>query len=680
MVTSSLGGGIVAALVVVTPSGGSALPSVRTTAGGGYTVPSVPDGSGAIALSDLPTGCNAPASASYSGLTNGATATVNFTVTCTPPVGTVTGTVTSSLGGQIPGATVTIKPTGGTALPSVTTGANGSYTVLHVPIGSGTGSVTVAQVPTNCTTATGSYTGLVAGMTVTANVAVTCQPTSTPVSACQTITAPGSYTLVSDINGAVANGNCITIDASNVSLDCGNHTIAANGTGATVSILAVQGVTINHCTITASGSGDIVALSGYGPQNVTITNSALNANAPGAVGLIFDNAAGLAVTNCTLDVTSQQYYSVYVYQTTGAAFSNDQINTNEGISLIANDVQNLTITNNTVLTSEAPYAIYLFKTQGAQVSKNHLTTYAGAAYPGGGDSYIQDSSSYVTFSGNVVAGTSGSADVVAIGGSHNTFRQNQIDGGWNGDRATEGTQGTDDGIELTAEDVDTVQANTITNVFDASVETASLVTNTVIVGNTFSSAGTAVGSYWETSWENNQVLDNTVSKVAFLFVFFYGGHHADTPPVTSIDFLNNTFAGNVYSDPLTPPGSPSMASVIMTLAGVGEGASGGLPLPSTLSNNVIANNTLPASQAGFYLLPTSAFVDGGGNTCDPTNPGNALSCSGTAASASSAGAMASLKGVLPPRRAFPSLPRLRLLPRSWTRPTNSHARARVTQR
>lgn len=71
----------------MTPTGGSAQPAVSPSAAGFYTRSAVPvlSGAGAVALSSLPSGCTAPPAGSYSGLTNGGTATVNFTVACTPP-------------------------------------------------------------------------------------------------------------------------------------------------------------------------------------------------------------------------------------------------------------------------------------------------------------------------------------------------------------------------------------------------------------------------------------------------------------------------------------------------------------------------------------------------------------------------------------------------------------------
>ncbi len=184
-VTSSLGGGIGGATVVVTPTGGSALPAVQTTAGGTYSVPSVPDGAGTVVIEgdtvvpSLPANCTAPSPASYSGVTGGRTVTVNVIVPCTPPVLTVRGVVTSSLGGAIAGATVVVTPAGGSAVPAVQTTAGGIYSVPSVPDGSG--SVALSSLPPNCTApGPASYAGVAGGGTVTVNVTVPCAPPDGP--------------------------------------------------------------------------------------------------------------------------------------------------------------------------------------------------------------------------------------------------------------------------------------------------------------------------------------------------------------------------------------------------------------------------------------------------------------------------------------------------------------------
>ena len=102
----------------------------------------------------------------------------------TASLGTVAGTVTSSIGGTITGATVTVTPTNGSALPRVTTNSLGAYSVASVPVGAGTGTVAVTAVPSTCNPAAGPYTGLTSGGTVAANVTVTCKPSGTAVTSC----------------------------------------------------------------------------------------------------------------------------------------------------------------------------------------------------------------------------------------------------------------------------------------------------------------------------------------------------------------------------------------------------------------------------------------------------------------------------------------------------------------
>jgi len=175
-VMSSLGGGLAGVGVIVTPHTGSALGAALTSSDGTYTVSNVPaDTTGTVTLTNLPANCTAPSAASYSGLAYGDTVTVGITVTCVPGAGAVTGTVTSSLGGGLAGVQVMVTPSGGSALPAVTTTAAGVYTVTGVPVGTGAGAVTVSSVPGYCAApGAASYTGLTASVTVTTNIIVQC--------------------------------------------------------------------------------------------------------------------------------------------------------------------------------------------------------------------------------------------------------------------------------------------------------------------------------------------------------------------------------------------------------------------------------------------------------------------------------------------------------------------------
>ena len=88
--------------VVVTPTGGSALPAAITDASGQYSVPNVPVGDGSVAITGgLPSGCTAPAQQPYTGLTSGGSATVSFSMNCqsqqpgTYPITGAWGSITS---------------------------------------------------------------------------------------------------------------------------------------------------------------------------------------------------------------------------------------------------------------------------------------------------------------------------------------------------------------------------------------------------------------------------------------------------------------------------------------------------------------------------------------------------------------------------------------------------------
>jgi hypothetical protein len=115
--------------------------------------------------------------------------------------GTISGVVTNNTGTGLPGVSVQATPSTGGALPSVTTSANGSYTIPNVP--AGTGVVAVTNVPSTCTAPPPSaYPVVSGGETVTMNVTVACTATNSlvvvitgaaGVTPSATVTGPGSY-------------------------------------------------------------------------------------------------------------------------------------------------------------------------------------------------------------------------------------------------------------------------------------------------------------------------------------------------------------------------------------------------------------------------------------------------------------------------------------------------------
>lgn len=274
-VTSPQIGAITGASITI--SGGF---SGTTGAGGAYSVTNVGVGSRTVSVGNLPGGCTAPAAQNVT-VTNGGTATANFTVTCTTPTGTVNGTINNSLGGVISGALVTLTPTGGSA-QTFTTGAPGQYT-FTVPVGAGTGAITLSSLPANCTNPGSTpYSGLTSGGTVTVNITVTC--TAPP----QTGTVTG--TITSSLGGPIS-GATVSIGAIQVS---------TTGAGVyTIPNAPVPSGTVNatatNCT---ANSAPYSGLTSGGTQTVNITLTCT----PAAATYPF-SVSNAGVQTCTVSAT-----------------------------------------------------------------------------------------------------------------------------------------------------------------------------------------------------------------------------------------------------------------------------------------------------------------------------------------------------------------------------------------
>lgn len=149
-----------------------------TNAAGAYSIANVNVGPRTVSLvaATLPAGCTAaPQSITVSPST---TTTVNFTLAgCTVPSGTVAGTILQQVGTGTPtgiqNVSVTITPTGGSALAAVTTTASGAFSRSGVPSTPGSGTFALGNVPGNCTVPASAlppnntFSGVTTGGTVT---------------------------------------------------------------------------------------------------------------------------------------------------------------------------------------------------------------------------------------------------------------------------------------------------------------------------------------------------------------------------------------------------------------------------------------------------------------------------------------------------------------------------------
>jgi hypothetical protein len=164
--------GALAGVTVTVSSGGL---TDTTNGSGAYSISGVATGPKTVSLSGLPAGCTDPGSQNTT-VTSGATSTVNFSVTCPVPSGTISGTVSSNLGGGLSGVSVSATPTGGSPVGPVSTGTSGAYSLSGVPVGgAGTGNLALGNLPSNCTDPGAvPYSGLTNGGTITVDVTVSC--------------------------------------------------------------------------------------------------------------------------------------------------------------------------------------------------------------------------------------------------------------------------------------------------------------------------------------------------------------------------------------------------------------------------------------------------------------------------------------------------------------------------
>ncbi len=112
-----------------------------------------------------------------------------------PRTGSLSGIVSSSLGGGLAGVSVVVTPTNGSALPAVITDTTGAYQVTDVPIGSGL--VALSKLPSGCATPNPTpYSLATSRATATANITVTCHPPGGTISG-TVATNPGGVGIAS---------------------------------------------------------------------------------------------------------------------------------------------------------------------------------------------------------------------------------------------------------------------------------------------------------------------------------------------------------------------------------------------------------------------------------------------------------------------------------------------------
>ncbi len=219
------------------------------------------------------------------------------------PTGTVAGTVTSSLGGPISGATVSITPSSGTAPSDVTTDGDGKFSISSVPVADGKGTISLADLPDNCTDPGSiSYSGLANGQTLTKDIEVDCDP----------LTGTVAGTVTSSLGGPLEDVH-VSVDPDG---DAAPVEVATDADGK----FSIAGVPVGSGTVSLSGVPDNCSapaastyegLSGGSTKTVDI-----EVPCDATTGALTVNIAGVVNFDADVQVTGPNGYSKAVTKTT----------------------------------------------------------------------------------------------------------------------------------------------------------------------------------------------------------------------------------------------------------------------------------------------------------------------------------------------------------------------------
>jgi sugar lactone lactonase YvrE len=219
------------------------------------------------------------------------------------PTGTVAGTITSSLGGAMSGVSISVAPSSGTAPAQVTTDGDGEFSISGVPVADGKGTISLAELPDNCTDPGAiSYSGLANGQTVTKDIQVDCDPLTGTVAGTVTSSLGGP---LQDVHVSVdPDGDAPPVE---VATDAdGKYSIAGVPVGSgSVSLSGVP----DNCSVPAASAYD--GLTGGSTKTVDVT-----VPCDATTGALTVNVAGVVDFDASVQVTGPNSYSTVVTKTT----------------------------------------------------------------------------------------------------------------------------------------------------------------------------------------------------------------------------------------------------------------------------------------------------------------------------------------------------------------------------
>ncbi|NGM70389.1 hypothetical protein G6M89_15490 [Natronolimnobius sp. AArcel1] len=229
------------------------------------------------------------------------------------------------------------------------------------------------------------------------------------IAQCQSIDTAGAYELTGDIE---ASGECIEIEADDVSLDGNDHTISGSGTG----IVANDNSTVTITNVTLSGLDvgiEMTEIEDATVTNTTVEESESSAIALGGVedatvkyntiegsdesGLVFEDVQGTTIANNT--VTSGATSGIHLADATDTAVENNTLRENDENGMHVVNSEKLVVSRNEVVDNgdeDEDAGIYFSGTTDSHLEANNLTANAQAAL------FLEESSEDNDILGNVI--------------------------------------------------------------------------------------------------------------------------------------------------------------------------------------------------------------------------------------------------------------------------------------
>ncbi len=167
----------------------------------------------------------------------------------------------------------------------------------------------------------------------------------------------------------LASQSCITVNASNIVIDCLGYQMLGNRTGIGINITNFNNITIRGCLI-SNFSNNIILVNSTGSLIVNTTSR----NSTG-IGILLNRSHNVTVTNSTSEVdASNSFAALFVDNSTNNTIHNNTFTNTDSLGLMVSNSNNNTITNNTAVArgtgAGTDIGIYILKSYNTTLTNN----------------------------------------------------------------------------------------------------------------------------------------------------------------------------------------------------------------------------------------------------------------------------------------------------------------------